>query len=586
MSRLGVAFQFCCATTNMGRDELLWNRWASHAQKMPEKEAIVHWQAGEEPFRWTFSSLLSAAERFSVALRASGVMQGDVCALIIRHNRYFYPLYLAVSGVGALPAVLAYPNPRLHPDKFRLGLAGMSQRSGLDWILTERELESVIAPLVHKEGSTVRGLLCPLEWNDDDVQLEGAERKELSRTRSRIRGDDPVLLQHSSGTTGLQKPVVLSHKAVLDHVQHYGAAIGLRAEDRIVSWLPLYHDMGLIAAFHLPLAAGIPAVQIDPFEWAVAPIVLAEAVCKEHGTVSWMPNFAYNLMADKVHEEDLEGISLDSWRLIINCSEPVRHESHRRFFQRFARCHLKRSAFSTCYAMAETTFAVTQSEPGTEVRQIHANRAALSLGTVETTHDPALSRVCVSSGRTITGCEVRIVDEQGTSLPDRRVGEIAIRSVSACDGYRNYPEKTAEAFKDGWYHSGDLGFVDEEHCYVTGRKKDVIIVAGNNIYPEDVEDAVSQVPGVIPGRVIAFGEYHCELGSEQVSVAVETKISGNTGQSELKLAVVRAAAMVDVTVRKVYVVPPRWLIKSSAGKPSRRANCERLSRDPGVVWRL
>jgi acyl-CoA synthetase (AMP-forming)/AMP-acid ligase II len=152
------------------------------------------------------------------------------------------------------------------------------------------------------------------------------------------------------------------------------------------------------------------------------------------------------------------------------------------------------------------------------------------------------------------------------------------------DGYRNYPEKTAEVLKEGWYYSGDYGFVHENEYYIIGRKKDIIIVAGNNIYPEDIEDAVSKVEGVIPGRAVAFGEEDPEIGSEQISVVAETNFFAPDDQKKLKLSIVKAGMEMDVSIRKIYLVPPRWLIKSSAGKPSRKANRERILNKEEIKW--
>ena len=555
---------------------ILWNRWTENARKRPDRDAIVHWVAGEDPYRWTFSGLVRAAECFAASLTERGIAKGDVCAILLRHNRHLYPLYLAVSCVGAIPAILAYPNPRLHPDKFREGIIGMSRRSGLDWIFTERDLEPVASPLIEPAaGTTIKGLHFPLEW-DMGTTLSGKARDRVEAAHRAAAPADPFLLQHSSGTTGLQKPVLLSHRAVLEHVRLYGEAIRLTDTDKIVSWLPLYHDMGLIAAFHLPLAFGIPAVQIDPFEWVQVPSILLEAVSRERGTISWLPNFAYNLMADKISDEDLDGVDLRSWRLVVNCSEPVRHESHQKFIERFRARGLNLAALSSCYAMAETTFAVTQTAPETEPAVFAADRAELSKGMAAPARTGRPDRLCVSSGRPIDGCRLKVVDENRREVADGTIGELAITSVSLFDGYRNYPEKTADVLRDGWYFSGDYGFRRDGEYYVIGRKKDVIIVAGNNVYPEDVEDAVGKVDGVIPGRVIAFAEDNKDIGSEQVAVAAETNVEDDAGRKALKLAVVRAGMSIDVTIAKVYLVPPRWLIKSSAGKPSRRANKERL----------
>ena len=561
----------------MFSESTVWRRWMENAAKYPDADAIIHWRAGEDPFRWTFSGLIAAAEDAAGGLVERKVRRGDVCAIIFRHNPYLYPLYLAICSIGAIPAILAYPNPRLHPEKFRQGIAGMSQRSALDCILTERDLQPQIEPIVVSDQSTIKGLYYPLEWGRPS--LSETDKRWIEETRRSVAPADPFLLQHSSGTTGLQKPVLLSNRAVMEHVRNYSAAIDLSRGDKVVSWLPLYHDMGLIAAFHLPLAFGIPTIQIDPFEWVLVPSLLLEAVTRERGTLTWLPNFAYNVMADKISDEELTGIDLSSWRMVINCSEPVRHESHEKFLRRFQPYGLRSGAIASCYAMAETTFAVAQTSPAAELRTVSLDRAELSRGRVKPASADVAARTCVSSGKPIDGCEVRIVDENRSQLADGNIGEIAIASVSLFDGYRNYPEKTADVLQDGFYYSGDYGFQMDGDLFVIGRKKDVIIVAGNNVYPEDVEDAVGKVAGIIPGRVVAFAEENVSLASEQVAVVAETAVEDDTARKALRLEVLKAGMGIDVTISSVYLVSPRWLIKSSAGKPSRKANRERILAD-------
>ncbi len=550
----------------------VWSRWEHNAKTSPERDAIVFWRAGEEPLRWSFKDLFETANKFSVQLKLQGIKENQVCAIIMRHNKWFYPLYMGIVGIGAIPAVLAYPNPRLHPDKFRDGIRGMSHRSGLDWIFTEHELEPILTPLL--EDSSVNGVKFPLDWNleDHDVKMQ----EEIDATRLNRKGSDPLLLQHSSGTTGLQKPVLLSNKAILEHVDNYAVSINFSQEDKVVSWLPLYHDMGLIAAYHVPLAYGMTSIQIDPFEWVLAPSLLLEAFSKEKGTLAWLPNFAYNLMADKIDDSELEDISLESWRLVINCSEPVRHQSHVRFANHFGRYGFKETALSACYAMAETTYAITQTEPGVVPRVVYADRQKIADGYLVLTDDISKARSCVSSGKLIPGCGIRIVDENRNDLPEDRIGEIAISSVSMFDGYRNYPEKTAEVLDGEWYYSGDYGFLYEGEYYIIGRKKDIIIVAGKNIYPEDIEDTVNKVEGAMPGRVVALGYEDNELGTEVVAVILESKIETIEEKKKLRMKVLEAGIANDQNIARVYIVPSRWLIKSSAGKPSRKANKERI----------
>ncbi len=568
----------------IGEANTLWKRWSLNAKKNPDRDAIIHWVAGEEPLRWSFSRLLESAKIFSAHIRALDIKPGEVCAIIMRHNAMFYPLYLGISRTAALPAVLAYPNPRLHPDKFRQGLEGMSQRSGLDYILTERELEPLISPLIEKPGSTIKAVYFPLEWNLNE-SIDPKIDNEIENIANSVNETDPFLLQHSSGTTGLQKPVVLSHRAVLNHVVHYCKALRLSENDKVVSWLPLYHDMGLIGAYQIPLAFGIPSIQIDPFQWVLAPVIQLETISKEKATLLWLPNFAYNIYAEKINEEELEGISLESVRMIINASEPVRHDSHEKFANRYKKYGFNPLALTAMYGMAETTLAVSQTTAGEKIPEVIVDRNKLQNGVVEFAKSNSITRVCVSSGKLIDGCDARIVDDKRNDLPDGFVGEVAVKSVSMFDGYRNYPEKTAEVVENCWYFTGDYGFRYQNEFFIIGRKKDIIIVAGKNIYPEDIEDVVNQVEGVIPGRVIAFGEEDETMGTEQVAVVAETKADDEQSKNQVRMAILKAGMTIDVNIHKVYLVPPRWLIKSSSGKPSRKANKEKLisATDP-QVW--
>ncbi|HYH66508.1 MAG TPA: AMP-binding protein [Urbifossiella sp.] len=564
-------------------DGLLWDDWRAQWEQEPTATAVVHWTMSGGSREFTRHELVAAAWGYARRLVAAGVRPGEVCALVLRNRPEFYPLYLGVSLAGAIPAVLAYPNPRLHPDKFRQGLEGMAACSGLDLLLTERDLEPVVRPLVEGGASSVRGLLFPVEWGSDAADFDAADFDRMFRQlKATATPDDPCLLQHSSGTTGLQKGVVLSHRTVREHLRAYGGVLGVGAGDKVASWLPLYHDMGLIAAFHLPLHFGLPLVQLDPFEWVSAPVLLLEAVSRYRATLAWLPNFAYHLLAERPNDEDLEGVRLDSLRAVVNCSEPVRAEAHEKLTARLGPYGLNPNCLTACYAMAETTFAVTQTPVGRPARVLDADQAELGRGR----YRPAAggpARRCVSSGVPIPGTEVRVVGPDGESLPDGRVGELVIASAAMFDGYRNNPLKTAEVLRDGWYRSGDLGFLHDGECFVIGRQKDVIIVAGKNLYPEDVESAVGQVPGVVPGRVVAYGRENPDTGTEDVCVIAETHETDPARLRALGVAVKTAGMGIGVSVARVALVPHRWLFKSSSGKPSRKANQERLADDRWVA---
>jgi acyl-CoA synthetase (AMP-forming)/AMP-acid ligase II len=266
----------------------------------------------------------------------------------------------------------------------------------------------------------------------------------------------------------------------------------------------------------------------------------------------------------------------------INCSEPTIAESHRRFHSRFAPYGVREETLLTCYAMAETTFAVTQSTPRQPARVERVDRD-LFLGRklarpCATPETPAME--VLSAGPLLPGAEARIVDADGAPLGERRVGEIALRCNSLFSGYFREPEATAAALRDGWHHSGDLGYLADGHLYVTGRKKDVIIVAGKNLYPQDIERAVSAVPGVYPGRCVALGLDDAGIGTQRLIVLAEVEDEVLIHSAELQSAV-RAAVgeRLDCTIDDLRLLPHRWLLKTSSGKIARQPNLARYQEE-------
>jgi acyl-CoA synthetase (AMP-forming)/AMP-acid ligase II len=290
--------------------------------------------------------------------------------------------------------------------------------------------------------------------------------------------------------------------------------------------------MGLIAGFVMPIVTGTPLVLMSPFQWVRDPKRLLWAVAKHKGTLSWLPNFAYNHMHRAIRARDLEGLDLSSWRMVINCSEPVRFDSHQKFFERFSTYGLGEHALATCYAMAENTFAVTQSKPN---QSLYTDWVALSalqdnqqaIPTIE--NSPGATPV-VSCGSPIERTDIKIGDVSGVTLPERHVGEVALRSHSMLTEYHRRPDITAQAMQDGWFLTGDLGYLAEGQLFITGRKKDLIIVGGKNIFPADLEAIANNVSGIHPGRAVAFGVYDDGIGTESVVMVCELENRVNAGE--------------------------------------------------------
>ena len=536
----------------------------------PDRNALTLLRAGQPDLPLTVRELLQGSAGVAQTLERHGIQPGEVVILILQHSLEHVFAYFGTILHGAIPSIMPFLTEKLLPERYRADLAALVGVTQPSAIITYPEFEGEVHTALG-EGSSVRVVLLSTEMDPpcepDFASLPGLQRNP----------EDIVLLQHSSGTTGLQKGVALSHRAVLNQLESYSRRLQLNESDVLVSWLPLYHDMGLIAGFLMPLLLGIPLVLMSPFDWVRNPARLMQAVSKYRGTLSWLPNFAYNFCAQKTRDRDLEGVDLSSWRAISNCSEPMRYESHQAFLARFASYGLRPEALCTCYAMAENVFAVTQGGITEPVTVDVIDREAMQ---VERVARPALTDEAVvhmlSAGRPIESVEVRVVDEHGHDVPERKIGEVCLRSNSMLTEYYHRPDATAKAFRSGWYLTGDYGYLADGELYVTGRKKDLIIVGGKNIHPQDLEELAMTVPGVHAGRVVVFGIFNDEQGTEEVYLVAEVDPEDPAAREQIadqiRQTITRGSA---VALRHVHLVSKHWLVKTSSGKTARGANREK-----------
>jgi acyl-CoA synthetase (AMP-forming)/AMP-acid ligase II/acyl carrier protein len=460
-----------------------------------------------------------------------------------------------------IPSISAFPSEKLAAHAFAEWFGRTVTRSGSPFVLCTPELEPDLSRALAGTAPTVAvssTVAAARAWQEDQTR--------------RPLPDRSALLQQSSGTTGLKKAVMLSSRAVLAQIWLLSKRLELRRSDVIVSWLPVYHDMGLIACLMMPLLAGIASVQMSPFDWVRRPELLLDQLSEERGTLCWLPNFAEALLARRIGPEVLARIDLSSVRAVVSCSEPITGVAMEQFAARLASAGLRRSALASSYAMAETTFAVTQTELGASSRVIRVSRTKLerdgSLEPAPRTEQDALE--LVSSGAPLPGFEIAIAGDDGARLPDGRVGEIRVRGPSLMDGYFADPEETAKSLKEGWYHSGDLGALLDGELYVTGRKKDMIIVAGQNVYPHFIEEATHLVPGVRAGRVVAFGVFDDAESTERLVIMAEPEQGYPIDQVGARISE-EVFARFQIAA-EVHIVTDRSLKKSTSGKLSRSAN--------------
>jgi len=525
----------------------------------------------------TYSNLFTGASRFAKALETHDIRPGEVVILIFQHgNDLIFSFFGAVLH-GAIPSIMPFLTEKLSPERYRSDLSALIGITKPAAIVTYAEFKEEIQAIL-REGDSVRALILA----EDCESLEITKAGSLPGLTRSV--DDIVLLQHSSGTTGLQKGVALSHQAVFNQLDAYGRAIDLSSEDVIISWLPLYHDMGLVAGFLMPILKRVPLVLMSPFDWVRAPYRLMKSVSKYRGTLTWLPNFAYNFCAQKIRERDLDGVDLSSWRLIVNCSEPVRWESHQAFYEKFKPYGLEQIALQTSYAMAENVFGVTQSDLSLTPVVEEVDKDAFILEHVArpvTNGRPVMK--WMSSGRPLSNTRLKVIDETGQGVLEGAIGEIALQSNCMLTGYYNRPDITNKAFMDGWYLTGDFGFLSNGELFVTGRKKDMLIVGGRNIYPQDIEAIACEVPGVHPGRVVVFGIFDEKSGTEEVVLVAEVDVGDEQEQrliaDNIRRHVTKNSA---IALRYVHIVKSKWILKTSSGKPARSANKEKFLKDTNI----
>jgi acyl-CoA synthetase (AMP-forming)/AMP-acid ligase II len=544
-----------------------------------DRPFITVWIDEDERETVTFGEFRSLARAEAAALAREEVAEGDRVVLIMPQGIPAMTTFVGAMMLGAVPAFLAYPNFKVEPSKYRSGLTGVTANLRAKVVVIDEKFPDEMLPCVSlgPETKLLRAGQCKGTVKNLHDGANSAQ----------IRPDTLAFIQHSAGTTGLQKGVALTHASVIRQLGHLATALKIdSASDRLYSWLPLYHDMGLIAAFMLPMVCHVPVVMQLPLNWVMQPESMLQVVSECKCTLAWMPNFAFQFVPRRAPQSRWADYDLSSLRLLINCSEPVRASSMSEFRKAFT---VREGVLQSSYAMAENVFAVTQSNierdpvtiraDGRQFRSIHR--------IVEVPPGTPAAVSFTSSGRLLPNQLVKILSDSGETLGDAWVGEIAIRSDCLFEGYYNRPDLTARVLVDGWYRSGDLGFLLKDELYVVGRKKDLLIIGGENIYPQDIEEIVSSHPAIHDGRVIAMGMYNPSLGTEDVVIVAEVEkehLLSDAAKLEQEIRS-RVVAGLGIAVRTILLKPPKWIVKSTAGKAARSATREKVLREhPELNW--
>jgi fatty-acyl-CoA synthase len=541
---------------------------------------IFFQEEGESPVL-TFGELLAGAERVAADLVERGIGRGDSVAIMLPTSRDFFLAFAGTLLAGATPAPIYPPVRADRIAEYAERQSAILANAGARLLITFREAEQV-ARLLKPRVTSLESVVTAA------TLIESRATAPLG-PQVHSRSDDLALLQYTSGSTGNPKGVMLTHANLLANIRAIGEALGVRSDDVGVSWLPLYHDMGLIGSWLMPLYFGLPVVVLSPLEFLSRPVRWLRAFDRYHATLGAAPNFAYELAAAKVSDADIEGLDLRAWRAALNGAEPVLPATLDRFAKRFARCGFRREALLPVYGLAESSVALTIPEPGRGPRIDRIERSAFELEgrAIEAPSEAALDEKNVISfisvGPAIARHEVRIVNDRGESVRERVEGELWFRGPSATQGYyRNdaatdalFPQGTSE----GWIDSGDRAYQAEREIYITGRVKDIIILAGRNLYPHEIEDVVAQVPGVRKGCVAAFGATESAKGTERLVVVAETRESDPAARTRIAQAITtEVSAALGLPPDVVEVVSPNTIPKTSSGKLQRDATRKRFLR--------
>ena len=552
----------------------------AHASSDPERTHILLTDVGPEPTQITYGALTASARQVAGGLRERGVSSQDRVAIMLPTCAEFFDSFFGSLYAGAVPVPI-YPPMRMSQVEEHVRRQASILRNAEARVL-------ITVPEALKVARLLRALVPSLDFvgTVDDLK-QGAEPVDPAP----VRADDMALLQYTSGSTGDPKGVMLTHRNLLANLRGIGEVLEPSGRDTLVSWLPLYHDMGLIGAWLGGLYFAVPLVLMSPLTFLARPEKWLWAIHHHRATISAAPNFAFEICATKIEDDQIEGLDLSSLRVLMNGAEPVSASSIRKFSERFGPYGLRADVIAPVYGIAENSLALAMPASAREPRVDRIRREPfVSHGqAVAATDDDALQ--IVSCGRTLPLHNIRIVDAGGRELGERQEGRIQFRGPSATSGYFRNQRATRELKQHGWLESGDRGYLADGEIYVTGRSKDILIRAGRNIHPHEVEEAVGEIEGVRKGCVAVFGAGMGDSGTEKIVVVAETRLEDDAARAAIRSVIESIGTqLMDARPDEVVLAPPHTIPKTSSGKIRRSATRERyeqgvLTGGSRAVWR-
>jgi len=548
---------------------------AWHVEHQPQRLTAFMYADGRE-HELSYAALYESALAWAAHFAETGLATGQTVAIMLPTSPEYLYCFYGVLLAGGIPVPL-YPPARLSTIEDHLTRHIGILRSARAALLVTVPEAKALAYLLRAQVDSLRAVMTPADF---------AAPPPAGFAPVLAKAEDIAFLQYTSGSTGQPKGVVLTHENLLANVRAMGKAVRATTDDVFVSWLPLYHDMGLIGGCFATMVLGFPVVLMSPLAFLTRPAQWLWAIHRHRGSISGGPNFAYELCMRRIDEADLAGLDLSSWRFAFNGAEPVSPETIHAFERRFAAYGLRNNVVAPVYGLAECSVGLAFTPPGEpwELDRIERERFARSgEARPAATEDPA-PLVVVGCGRVIPEHDMRVVDAAGIELPERHEGQLEFRGPSATSGYYRNPEATKGLFDGAWLRTGDRAYFADGNLFLTGREKDIIIRGGRNISPYELEEAIGDLEGIRRGCVAAFASRGADQATERLVVLAETRETDAEKKNALRRRINELAVdIIGMPCDDVVLAPPHSVPKTSSGKIRRVASREYYEHGAGAI---
>ena len=513
----------------------------------------------------TYSDLFTDARELATGLLVNELLPGETVLLMLPTSREYFVSFFGVLFAGGVPVPIYPPTrPKLLKDHINRQTK-IANNAKAVMMITIDEAIPLSSSMANQVQSIRRITTCA-------NLVEDAEKGILPIPAPK----DTAFIQYTSGSTGDPKGVVLSHENLISNIRAMGNFLQVGPDDVFVSWLPLYHDMGLIGAWLGSLTFGMPLIIMSPLSFLARPQRWLKAIDRYKGTISGAPNFAYEACLARIREQDIEGLDLSSWRVAFNGAEPVQPKTIEKFCDKFGAHGFDCNSMMPVYGLAENSVGLAFPTPGTgpkfdRINKIIINKSKRAVPADSNTPENDVLNV-PSCGQPLPGHQIRVVDGTGEEVPERCQGLIQFQGPSSTSGYYRNKSMTKKLFDGYWRNSGDLGYLANGQVFILGREKDVIIRGGRNIYPSELEAAIGTLDGIQLGNVAVFGSPDPETGFDRLIVMAETRIQTEERILNLNKSIMALSSdLTGIGPDEIVLGPPRSVPKTSSGKVRRHA---------------